>query len=59
MQPCHEKVKRQRGPIILAILEDLSTMICAKIRPWAYLVLEKKRFEGFTIYEHGFLVSGL
>ena len=33
MQPCHEKVKRQCGPIILAILVDLSTTVCAKIRP--------------------------
>ena len=33
MQSCHEKVKCQRRPIILAILVDLSTMICAKIRP--------------------------
>ena len=31
-QPCHKKVKRQRGPIILAILVDLlSTTIWAKI----------------------------
>ena len=40
--------KGQRRTIILAILVDLlSPEICAKIKPRAYLVLEKKIFKGF------------
>ena len=46
--PCHKKVKCQRTTILLATLVDLlSPMICAKIHPKAFSVLEKKVFKGF------------
>ena len=56
MQLCHKKVKHQRGPIILAILVDLlSTMICAKIRPQGLFGSGEEEFWSFfTIYGHGY-----
>ena len=44
-----KKVKRQHRTIILAIFVDLlSPIIVQRLGPRAYLVLEKKSFEGFT-----------
>ena len=51
MQPCHKKVKRQRGPIILTILVDLlSTVICAKIRPQGLFGSGEEEFWKFLPY---------
>ena len=52
--PHRKKVKCQCTTIILATLVDLlSPKIWAKIQPQDTSVLEKKIFEGFTIYGHG------
>ena len=52
--PCHKKVKRQHRTIILAILVDhLSPMIRAKIRPQGLFGSGEKDFKRFLPYGHG------
>ena len=55
MWPCCKTIKCQRRTIILAILVDLlSSMICAKIRPQGlYGSGEEDFLKVFTMYGHG------